>query len=182
MLSALVLFIVLSLLQLTMYPFAMRVLFRWHQVDYYNPLTQSILSLTNTPVRWVSAVCKTTKTFDIPAFCITLVLSISIVTIKKHSFESFVTFPSLVLLGSLEVVSMFCFLYLIAGGVFAFASFFQLHNPNTKVCGQLIAYQLNTLRRMSRNTSSSAVDFSFCLWWILLLSLHYSLDLVIMRL
>ena len=181
MIFQIIFFIVLFILQILIYPFALRFLFRWHQVDFYNPLTQSIIQLTSTPVKWFSTFSRATKTFDTPAFLITLILSISIITLKKHSFGSFVTFPSLIILGVLEVLNIFCSLYLIAGLIYGISSFFGLHNANIKVFAQMIVGQLNKIRKVFPTGSNTAIDLSFCIWWVLLLSIDYSLDLFIMR-
>ena len=182
MLFSIALFIILFILQFLIYPFALRFLFRWHQVDFYNPLTQAIIQLTAKPVSIFSRVCKTTQRFDTPAFLVTLILSISIITIKKHTVGSWVTFPSLLILGTLEVLDIFCSLYLIAGLIYACSSFFGLYNANIKVFAQLIAGQINTIRKVFPSSASTALDLSFCIWWVILLSIDYSIGLFIMNL
>lgn len=182
MLFSIFLFVTLFILQFIIYPFALRFLFRWHQVDFYNPLTQAIIQLTSKPIAYASLLCKATRKFDTPAFLITLILSISIITIKKHTLGSWVTFPSLVILGTLEVFDIFCSLYLIAGLIYGISSFFGIYNANIKVFAQLISGQLNKIRKVFPSSASTALDLSFCIWWVILLSIDYSIGLFIMKL
>ena len=181
MLISLFFFLTISLLQLATYPFALRVLFRFHQVDYYNQLTQSILQLSSKPVSFFKKLAPTTKFFDGPAFIWAFLMTLAFTALKKYTFSSEFNAADLVILGFLELGNIFIFLYLMSGAIFAIASFFQIHNPNTKIFAQLIAGQLNTLRKFNFTQSSSPIDLSFCLWWLALLSLNFSLEWLIMK-
>lgn len=181
MLIALFYFVLISFLQLAAYPFALRVLFRYHQVDYYNQLTQAILNLSSKPVSWVKKFIPTTKSLDGPAFFWALILTAAFTGLKKFSFGISFNSIDLILLGFLELLNIFIFLYLMSGAIFAIASFFQVHNPNTKIFAQLIVGQLNAIRRFTSTNSSSPIDFSFCLWWIALLCVNFSLEWFVMK-
>lgn len=178
MLTSIFLFILRMVLQIMIYPFALRFLFRWHQVDYFNPLTQSMMRITEKPLKLVSFLVKATHTFDIPALLVTFLLSMGVMTIKIHALGFLVTFPNLLLAGFVDLLKIFCFLYMLSSIIYAVSGFFGVYNANTKVFSQIVSSQLDKIRKVLSIRTRSSIDISFFLWWIILLSINFILNLL----
>lgn len=172
----------LFLLQLIIYPFALRFLMRFHQVEYYNPLTQSVLRLTHKPLKIFEKFCQTTSTCDTPALLCTYALCLALLALKKHLLGLSVSLTSLAVLGALEVLNTFCSLYFFSSIVYAISSFFGLYNAKIKVFLQLISSQIAAIEEFFPSLRQGPMNWSFTLWFFLLIVVDYIIGFSMLRL
>jgi YggT family protein len=170
------------ILQIIIYPVALRFLMRFHQVEYYNPLTQSILQLTNKPLKFFQKFCQTTKKIDTPALLCTYLLCLGLLTLKAVLLAKSLSAFSLAALGALEVLNTFCSLYFIASLIYAISSFFGLYNAKIKIFLQLISEQIQKIETMFPKLRQGPMNWSFTLWFFLLIVVDYIIGLSMIRL
>ncbi len=114
-----------SLLNLVLYGFLLRLLFEFHRVDYYHPLSQTLAKLTNPLYLPIRRVVPSWRGIDMPLLLIVLALKLLLLYYGPLG-EAPVSILAMVLFAATQLVVMALNLYLICLVIGVVASWLQL--------------------------------------------------------
>jgi YggT family protein len=153
-------FLIRTLTDFYLLAFLLRFILQWVKADFYNPLTQSIVKITNPLVLPVRSFAPVSKNIDIPTLIVLIGLEVivtwTLITLAGLS----VSLPPLLLLVLYRLVALALWFYSVSIFIFVILSWFGQHgyNPISLVLSQLNEPLLRPLRRML--PSIAGLDFS----------------------
>lgn len=155
--------------------FVLRIWCQFNQVDFYNPLSQSIAKCTTPILRPLSKVFPTVKRINISALVVLFCLGFIKLPLMSFSFDISI-FGYYALVGVLNMLSTFGKLLIWLLFIGAIMSWFNTYNPLQAMINQLTDPILNKVRRVLPKTGM--LDFSpmvvvFVLYFINLLFNEY---------
>jgi len=147
--SALI-FLVKTLTDLYLLTFLLRFIMQWVRANYYNPLAQFILKVTNPFVVPARRVLPSVAGLDTPTLVVLLVLEIAATWLLLRLMGLIVPVPDLLLWSLLRLVALTVWFYTIALFIYVLLSWFgdRGMNPMSALLGQIVEPVLRPVRRL----------------------------------
>ena len=171
-LSEAAIYLIDTIVGMYLYAVILRFLFQLLRADFYNPLSQFIVTITNPPLRPLRRFIPGINGLDLAS--VSLAFFVAVIKLLSISMlmGSLLPFPSIVLLSIADILQTTVYIFMIAVIVRAILSWFQQsgYNPFERLLYSMTEPLLQPIRRVLPNIGG--LDFSpFALFILLTLVL-----------